>query len=170
VDGKGEALMGIFSSDRKSNTSTNYADNSQDDLSTVAGGAGSFAMGQGATFNGIDPQSLAVIEAHQSDGLKFMAQLGTDTLQSLAGSVTNVIDKSGANMAQAWSHQVDTMGETIGGLTAAAKANSDAGQVVATAALKANANAGDTISNVFKWGALALAAVFIGRTFMKGRA
>jgi len=158
--------MGILSSEKKVNNSTTYADNSEDDLSTTAGGTGSFAVGQGATFNGIDPQSLAVIEAHQSDGLKFMAQMGTDTLQSLTGSVTNVLDRSGANMSEAWSHQVDVMGQQVGALTAASKANADAGQVVATAALNANANAGDTLATLGKWAALAVAAIFVGRALL----
>jgi hypothetical protein len=157
--------VGFLSSDDKSSKTYTYTDSSETDkrITTESG----VALGEGATFNGMDPASLKAILGQQSDGLKFMTQLGTDALGQLSGSVTNVLDKSGANMAQAWSHQLDVMGDSISGLTAASKANSDAGQVVATAALKANANAGATISDVFKWGALAVAAVVIGRIFLK---
>jgi hypothetical protein len=149
--------MGFFDGGDSTSQTTNYTDSSNKDLRTVGDG-GAFVVGQGATFTGVDPVTLQAMNGQQSDALKYMTSLGTATINRLGDSVTNVLDRSGANMATAWSHQVDVMGGAIETMTAASKANADAGQVVATAALNANANAGATLSTVFKWGAIAVAA------------
>ena len=161
--------MGLLSGGGSQSSVTNNTDTSTHDLRTVADN-GAFVVGQGATFTGVDPVTMQAMAGQQSDAMKYMASLGTDTISRLSDSVTNVLDHSGANMATAWSHQVDVMGGAIENLTAASKANADAGQVVATAALGANANAGATISEVAKWAALAVAAFFALRTFTKSKA
>lgn len=161
--------MGLFGGGGSNSSTEINTDSSTHDLRTV-GDNGALVVGQGATFNGLDPATMKALGEYQSDGIKTMASFGTDTLNKLGDSVTNVLDKSGANMATAWSHQVDVMGQSLEGLTAASKANADAGQVVATAALKANANAGATISDVAKWAAVAVGLIVGLKFFSKAKA
>lgn len=157
--------MGFFSNDDSSSTTNFNTDNSSRDFRAVGDG-GSVVLGQGATFVGLDAATARAIGTSQSDGVKFMTQMGTDALRSMGEAVTDVTAKSAANMATAWSHQTDVMGATLAGLTAASRANADAGSVIAQAAMGSNANAGATLAEIAKWGALAVLGWVLARSII----
>jgi hypothetical protein len=160
-------LMGLFSS-KSSSSSTNNNITTTTDNRAVAGDE-SILIGAGGIYNGTDAgavevakfngQLLQAISEHQTDGARALMNMGAGVLNNLAESVTDVTAKSGANMAQAWSHTLDTSGAIIESLTMGARANADAGQTLAMAAMQANQGDGATASQIFKYAAIAAAVI-----------
>lgn len=158
------ARLYIGGSSKSSNSNeTNTTDNRQ------VGGDGSINIGAGARYTGTDggavrmaefnTQVLKELATTSSDSVKFLTQAGTNVLDNLGGSVTDVLAKSGANMATAWSHTIDQSATIMDKLTAGSKANADAAQTVAVAALNANKSDASGLSDAFKYTAIAAAAV-----------
>jgi len=162
---------GSSKSSSSNSTTTTTTDNRQ-----VSGEAG-VNIGAGAHYTGTDGGSVKIAEFNrqlmgevvrsQTDATKFLTDAGARVLDNLGGSVTDALAKSGANSAQAWSHTIDASESIIGSLTASARANADAGQVIATAALNANKNDSSAASDIFKYGAIA--AAVIGGLWALGR-
>lgn len=164
-----------FGGDSES-SSSNSTSTVTNDGRLVAGDQG-INIGVGGTFNGTDGGAVKIAEFNrqlmgemvrsQTDATKFLTDAGARVLDNLGGSVTDALAKSGANSAQAWSHTIDASESIIGSLTASARANADAGQVIATAALNANKNDSSAASDIFKYGAIA--AAVIGGLWAMGR-
>lgn len=165
-----------FGGDSESNSSTTYRTDTTDNRQV--GGDGGINVGAGGSFVGTDGGSVqlgrfnaelaaSVVNA-QSDATKFFMKSGTDVLNNLGGSVTDVLARSGANSVQAWTHTLDASENLLMNLTQGARANADASQVVALAALESNKSDGATASDIFKYGAIAAAVIGAAWAFKRG--
>lgn len=121
------------------------------------------------TINSVDPglvrlgelqaELAGAVAESQTDAVRFMSQLGADSLRELGGAATDLFEVAGKNSAQAWSQTVDASEGLITRLIESSEANSDGARALAASALASyqpsESKAGDTL----KYTAIAAAAV-----------
>ncbi|MFY9477175.1 MAG: hypothetical protein WAQ08_05860 [Aquabacterium sp.] len=162
-----------------SKSSSSNATNTITTDNRAVGGDNAIIIGQGGVFQGVDPGIAQITRMNnelmreqmitQTDGVKFLIGAGEKVLSGLGENVTDIYKTSGANALTAWSNTIDASESIMDKLTAGAKANADASQVVAVAALNANKSDASGLSDAFKYTAIAAAVIGAVWVMSKGK-
>jgi len=111
-------------------------------------------------INATNAELMRAVAETQSDGVRFMAGLGAETLAAMGDAATNIMATAGSNSTRAWDLTLNKSAEVIDRLTASAAGSSDAARALAVTAMQsykpAEASANDS---TFKMAAIAAGAI-----------
>jgi threonine dehydrogenase-like Zn-dependent dehydrogenase len=172
--------MGGKSSSSASNSTTNQEDN------RLVVGEGAIGVGTDAALfasytdasrvNVTGADSARIVEANagllrglaseQTDAVKLMSAMGYDTLRSMGGSATNILETAGQNTRLASEHMLDATEGVIDKLLTASGRSSDQAAQLAASAIASYQPAESKAGDALKYGAIAAAAV-VALAFLK---
>lgn len=156
------------SSDRSQNfadysSRSSYTDSSNRSVVNVTGAdPGAVRLGE---FNA---QLLQAVAETQTDGVRAIAQLGTENIRRMGESVTDLYALAGKNTATSWGNTIDASERLLSRVFESADRATDAARVIAGTAINAYQPPENKTADSVRWGLIAAAGVAAVALWRKG--